>query len=88
VARVNETFGFGNLEDIQIKELMILLERMYTDLAIAINRKPDFYERKIDGQTSDTFLSQGSININTTTNKVEMLTNHDTATTVTWTKLS
>lgn len=71
-----------------VEELMVVLERMYTDLAQAINSKPDLYQRQTDGQTSDTFLAQGSININLSTNKVEMLTNHPTNTTVTWTKLS
>jgi hypothetical protein len=58
------------------------------DLAEAVNSKPDLYQRNTDGQVSDTFLAQGSININLSTNKVEMLTNHPTQTTVTWTQLS
>lgn len=88
MARITETFNFGSDEDISIKELMVLLERMYTNLAIAINQKPDLYQRVVDGQVGDTILAQGSININTSTNKVEMLTNHLTQTTVTWTTLS
>jgi hypothetical protein len=36
----------------------------------------------------DTFLPQGTVNINLTTNKVEMLTNHVSAAAVTWTTLS
>ena len=60
---------------------------MYIDIAEAVNSKPDLYERTTDGQPGDTFLAQGSFNINTATDKVEMLTNHQT-TTVTWTTLS
>jgi hypothetical protein len=67
---------------------MLRLQRMYTDLAVAINRKPDIYQRTTDGQINDTFLANGDININLNTNKVEMLTNHPTSTTVTWTQLS
>jgi hypothetical protein len=61
---------------------------MYTDLAVAVNAKPDLFERPTDGQTTDTFLANGSININTTTLKVEMLTQHTNPTTVVWTQLS
>ena len=71
-----------------IEELIIKLQRMYTDIASAVNSKPDLYQREVDGQTSDTFLAQGSININLLTDKVEMLTNHTSSTTVTWTQLS
>lgn len=88
MARLTEYFNFGDQKDMTVEELMVVLERMYTDLAQAINSKPDLYQRQTDGQTSDTFLAQGSININLSTNKVEMLTNHPTNTTVTWTKLS
>lgn len=69
------------------EDLLGIIEKMYMDLANAINSKPDFYERTIDGQIDDYFLANGSININTSTNKVEMLTNHVNSTTVTWTTL-
>lgn len=88
MARIPETFNFGDREKMSIEDLLILLERMYVDLAVAINQKPDLYQRTVDGQTTDTFLAQGSININLNTNKVEMLTNHTNPTTVVWTKLS
>ena len=65
-----------------------MLEDMYQRLAVAVNRKPDIITRDTDGQTNETFLSNGDININLTTNKVEMLTNHPSTTTVTWTQLS
>ena len=71
-----------------MEELVEKLQRMYTDLATAINQKPDLVQRTTDGLTTDTFLSQGTININLTTDKVEMLTNHPTQTSVTWTTLS
>ncbi len=86
--RISEYFNFGNVEDNDLEEIIKNLERMYTDLAVAINSKPDVYQRRTDGQTSDTFLSNGDININLDTNKVEMLTNHDSQTTVIWTTLS
>lgn len=95
MARLPNTFNFGDVENDKIEDLMLRLEEMYTLIATAVNSKPDLYQRSDDGvpgagdgQVGDTFLSQGSININLSTNKVEMLTNHPTATTVTWTTLS
>jgi len=88
VAKITEYFNFGETQDMTQEELMLRLQRMYTDLAVAINRKPDIYQRTTDGQINDTFLANGDININLNTNKVEMLTNHPTSTTVTWTQLS
>lgn len=77
-----------------VEELLLICERMYSDLAIALNQKTDLVQRSDngvpgagDGQATDTFLDQGTLNINLSTNKVEMLTNHQ-ATTVTWTTLS
>lgn len=95
MARLPEVFNTGDRSDITPEQLLILIERMYMDIAEAVNSKPDLYQREDtagpnsgDGQPGDTFLAQGSININLTTNKVEMLTNHSTATTVTWITLS
>jgi len=88
MARIPDSFNFGDREKITIEQLLIVLQRMYEDIATAVNSKPDLYERSVDGQTTDTFLAQGSININLNTNKVEMLTNHVNPTTVTWTILS
>lgn len=88
MARIPDTFNFGSQEDLTIEFLVEKLERMYMDLAEAVNSKPDLYQRTTDGQTSDTFLAQGSININLSTDKVEMLTNHTSPTTVTWKQLS
>lgn len=88
MARIAETFNIGDRENITPEDLLRLLERMYVDLAEAINSKPDLYQRPNDGQTTDTFLSQGSININTSTLKVEMLTQHTSPTAVVWTQLS
>ena len=88
MARLPPTFEFGDRSDLTVERLLELVERMYIDLAEAINQKPDVYQRQTDGQTSDTFLSQGSININLSTDKVEMLTNHVDPSTVTWTQLS
>jgi hypothetical protein len=86
VARISETFEFSDLSNMTMETLILNLDRMYKDLATALNSKPDLYERTTDGQTNETFLAQGSININISTNKVEMLTNHQ-ATTVTWTTI-
>ena len=88
MAKIPESFNFGDRGKMSIEDLLIMLERMYVDLASAINSKPDLYERTVDGQAGDTLLAQGSININLSTNKVEMLTNHTNPTTVVWTQLS
>jgi hypothetical protein len=88
VAKLPDTFNFGTVEEMDMEELLLKLSRMYTDLATAINRKPDFVERNTDGQVTDTFLSQGTLNLNSTTLKVQMLTQHLSPTVVTWTQLS
>ncbi len=84
MAKIPETFDIGDREDLTIERLLELLETSYTDLAIAINKKPDIIERTSDGLTTDAFLSNGTININTSTLTVEILTEHPTSTTVTW----
>lgn len=93
MAKLPETFNVGDNSDIDLEQLLILMQRMYVDLARAINGKPDLVQRTVngvptDGNNADTFLSQGTININTTTNKVEMLTNHVSPSLVTWVTLS
>lgn len=88
MARIPENFNIGDRENLTLEGLLLILERIYTDLAVAVNSKPDLYQRETDGQITDTFLAQGSFNINLLTNKVEMLTNHPTPATVTWTTLS
>lgn len=88
MARIPEHFNFGDGAETSLEELIIKLQRMYTDLAQAVNSKPDLVQRTVDGQTADTFLAQGTININLSTDKVEMLTNHTSPTAVTWTTLS
>jgi len=88
VANLPDSFNFGESDEMTVEELVVKLKRMYLDIAEAVNSKPDLYQRNTDGQASDTFLAQGSININLSTNKVEMLTQHNSPTNVTWTKLS
>ena len=88
MAKIASTFNVGNRENITPERLLELIEEMYKNLAEAVNGKPDFIERSTDGQTDDTFLSQGSLNLNSTTKKVEMLSEHTSATAVTWTTLS
>ncbi len=86
--KVSETFDFGPTDEMSQEELLRYLQQMYSQLAIAINSKPDVYQRPNNGQTTDTFLSNGDININTNTRRVEMLTEHTTSTAVVWTTLS
>lgn len=88
MASIPSHFNFGDPKQIDLEELVIRLQRMYIDVAQAVNSKPDLVQRTTDGQAGDTFLSQGTLNINLSTNKVEMLTNHPTVSTVTWTQLS
>lgn len=88
MARIPPTFNFGDSNEMTVEELVIKIQRMYIDIAEAVNSKPDLYQRTTDGLTTDTFLAQGSININLNTDKVEMLTNHVNPTTVTWKQLS
>lgn len=88
MAKLPETYPFGNIKDMSGEELTKVLQDMYRDLATAINRKPDIIERTSDGSATDVFLSNGDININTSTDKVEMITNHTSPTNVTWTQLS
>lgn len=87
MGRISNDFHFGENDAIDMEQLLLTLKRMYFELAEAINSKPDLYQRQVDGQTTDTFLAQGSININLSTDKVEMLTNHVNPTTVTWVTL-
>ena len=88
MAKVPEYYSIGNKENITPEELARIIEDIYRDLAVQLNKKPDIYERDTDGQTSDTFLNVGDININTGTLKVEMLTEHTSSTVVNWTTLS
>lgn len=88
MASIPEYFNIGDKDNLDSEKLLEILQRMYTDLAVAINAKPDLVQRNVDGQTTDTFLAQGTININLLTDKVEMLTNHVNPTTVTWKQLS
>ena len=83
MAKVPEYYNIGNRENLTIERLLEILEDMYKQLAIAVNKKPDLYQRTTDGLVSDTILGNGTININTNTQKVEMLVDR-TSTTVTW----
>lgn len=86
--KIIEYLNVGNRDEMTVEKLLDIFEKMYIDLATAINNKPDIIQRQSDGLTTDTFLSNGDINININTAKVEMLTSHDTTTAVTWTQLS
>jgi len=88
MAKVPEYFEVGDRDNITIEGLLVIIEDLYKQLAVALNKKADVVERTTDGQTSDTFLSNGTININSSTNKVEILTQHTSTTNVTWVTLS
>ena len=88
MAKISEYYNVGSREEMTIETLLIVIEDIYTQLAVAINQKIDLVERTTDGLVTDTFLSNGTVNINLSTNKVQMLTNHPTVSTVTWTTLS
>lgn len=88
VANLPKTFNFQSKDSMTVEDLIVLLDRMYIDIAQAVNSKPDLYQRSTDGQTTDTFLAQGSLNINTSTLKVEMLVEHTSPTAVVWKTLS
>ena len=88
MGKIPETFQFGNRENITPERLLEIIEDMYALLAESLNNKPDVYTRQTDGVATETFLSNGDININLSTDKVEMVTNHTSTTNVTWTQLS
>lgn len=88
MAKIPEYYNVGDRDNITVERLLVLLEEMYQQLAMSVNQKADVVERNTDGQTSDTFLSNGTININSSTNKVEILTNHTSSSTVNWQTLS
>jgi len=84
MAKIAEIYNIGNTEKITNEQLINILSDMYKTLAVAINKKPDVYQRITDGQVNDSQLNNGDLNINTTTLKVQMLTSHNTSSTVTW----
>ena len=83
MAKIPETYNIGSNEDLTLEKLFDIMLDMYTEIAVNLNKKPDLYQRETDGLASDTLLANGDININTTTQKVEMLVDR-TALTVTW----
>ena len=87
MAKLSETYQAGSTDNLSIEQLYLIILDMYKDLAVAMNRKPDVVKRESDGLTTDVLLAIGTLNLNTTTQKVEMLTAHPTTTTVTWTTL-
>ena len=88
MVQIATSLNIGNRDNLTPDVLLEIIEKMYIELAEAVNSKPDLYERDVDGKTTDTFLANGAININTVTNKVEMLTEHVDTETVIWTILS
>lgn len=88
MAKLPNHFNIGNRKDLTTEDLLLIIERVYEDLAFQVNRKPDLYERDTNGLPTDVALSNGSININTTDGTVQMLTSHNTSTSVTWKTLT
>jgi len=88
VVKISENYDIGNRDNVTPERLLEMLEDMYRDLAIAINRKPDVYVRTTDGSTTDILLSDGDLTINSSSNKVEILTKHSSPTAVFWKTLS
>jgi len=88
MAKIPEYYNVGDRSNLTVERLLRILEDLYRDLAIAVNRKPDVYFTAADGLTNATYLSNGDLNVNTSTQKVEMLTSRPTSNTVGWTTLS
>jgi len=88
MAKVPEYYQIGDRSNMTVERLLVIVENMYRDLATAVNKKPDVYQRASNGLTTDTFLSNGDLNINTSTRRVEMLTEHSSTSAVVWTVLS
>lgn len=84
MAKIPEYFRQGNNEEMTIEKLYLIMQDMYEEIAKELNKKVEVYERATDGQANDTSLSIGTVNINSTTLKTEMLVSHPTPTTVTW----
>jgi len=89
MAKIPEYYNVGDKSDITLDRLLVILEDIYKDLAVAINKKPDFFVRDVDGQAGDTNLPLGSINVNSSgaITKIEMLTEHQSTSAVTWTEI-
>lgn len=73
MAKVRENLNLGDKENITLKDLIDIIDEAYRDLAIALNKKPDIYLRELDGDTADNFLSDGDLNVNTSTNNIEIV---------------
>ena len=87
MSKLPEYYDVGDRREMNVERLLLIIEDVYKQLATALNQKPDVFQRTTDGLTTDTFLSNGDMNINTNTLKVEMLTQHTNISTVVWTTL-
>lgn len=88
MSKLPEYYDVGDRTEMTIERLLVVVEDVYKQLATALNLKPDVFQRPTDGLTTDTFLSNGDININTNTLKIEMLAQHTNISTVVWETLS
>ena len=86
MAKIPEYYEIGNRDNLTVERLLEIIEDMYRQLAVSINSKPDLYQRDTDGQADETFLDNGTLNLNTTTQNVEMLVDRTLVPplTVTW----
>jgi len=87
MAKILEYLNVGNRQNMTVEELLLIVEKMYQDIAINLNKKPDIIQQPSNGVTTDSFLSNGDIWINSATLGVQMVTQHDTASTVVFTTL-
>ena len=88
MAKIRETINFGNKEDLPLDLIAKEFEKAHKDLAIAVNGKPDLVVRDVAGSNTENFLSDGTINIDTTGPTVEIITSRSASgATVTWTAI-
>lgn len=80
-------FPFGNKDELSVDKLLVIIQDMYELLARAVNSKPDIIVSESDGSADDVSVAIGSLSVNTSSNKVEMLTSATTEV-ATWTTLS
>lgn len=84
MAKIPEYYSVSDERNLSPDRLLEIMQDMYKDLAVAVNKKPDVYVRDSNGLTSDTRLALGDININSDTGAVQTLIAHPTQDSVTW----
>lgn len=84
MSKLQTDYIISNKENLDIKDILDILQDMYKKIVRELNKKPDIIIKDSDGSVSDAFLSDGDININSDTEKVEILIAHDSQKTVKW----